>query len=396
MDNLTHSLIGAAIGESAAQWRIQRQQNCSVFLRPAFWLASILANNFPDIDAVYSWITPGRLGYLLHHRGHTHTLLLALPQALIAFFIVWTYAFFQKKILTRQDYYWLAVLCAVGTFLHIFADSWNSYGVHPFWPFNNRWYYGDFLFIVEPWLWVFLLPPLYFAAFRNWLRRSVAIISVLALALIWYVPYLLLGWKICLTIGFALGYFTRWLSPQRRMAYALSGLFLVLAFFKIGQQFASAQMRAQAVNEHPHAELRDIALSPQPGNLACWSGIRVLTEGDRYYADLQTISIFPSLIPSTACPAMGSPYRSNFQGSVKELKQLAEQHCSIRAALQFLRAPYWEIEGETVRLGDLRFERRGKSSFSQFSMQKSEVECPPYLTNWTPPRADLFWQDGQK
>ena len=39
---------------------------------------------------------------------------------------------------------------------HLVLDSWNSYGVHPFYPFDMRWYYGDAMFIVEPWLWLFL------------------------------------------------------------------------------------------------------------------------------------------------------------------------------------------------------------------------------------------------
>ena len=39
---------------------------------------------------------------------------------------------------------------------HIVADAWNSYGVHPFWPFDNHWYYGDAINIYEPWLWVIL------------------------------------------------------------------------------------------------------------------------------------------------------------------------------------------------------------------------------------------------
>jgi ribosomal protein L28 len=41
-------------------------------------LVSILANNAPDLDIVYIGITGGKLGYLLHHRGHTHTLVATL------------------------------------------------------------------------------------------------------------------------------------------------------------------------------------------------------------------------------------------------------------------------------------------------------------------------------
>ena len=35
-----------------------------------------------DLDLVLTALAPAPLGYLLHHRGHTHTLLYVLPQAL--------------------------------------------------------------------------------------------------------------------------------------------------------------------------------------------------------------------------------------------------------------------------------------------------------------------------
>ena len=42
-----------------------------------------LAGNFPDLDLVLTPLLPAPLGYLLHHRGHTHTVLYAFPQAML-------------------------------------------------------------------------------------------------------------------------------------------------------------------------------------------------------------------------------------------------------------------------------------------------------------------------
>src|SRR5438067_5678669 len=39
-------------------------------------------------------------------------------------------------------------------------DSLNVYGVHPFWPFDANWYYGDLVFIVEPVFWIAFGIPL--------------------------------------------------------------------------------------------------------------------------------------------------------------------------------------------------------------------------------------------
>ena len=51
--------------------------------------ACAAASNFPDLDLFLTKLLPAPLGYLLHHRGHTHTLLYALPQALLLLALLW-------------------------------------------------------------------------------------------------------------------------------------------------------------------------------------------------------------------------------------------------------------------------------------------------------------------
>ena len=38
--------------------------------------------------------------------------------------------------------------------LHVFMDFTNSYGVRLLMPFSDRWFYGDALYIVDPWLYL--------------------------------------------------------------------------------------------------------------------------------------------------------------------------------------------------------------------------------------------------
>jgi len=40
--------------------------------------------------------------------------------------------------------------------LHVFMDFTNSYGVRLLMPFSDRWFYGDALYIVDPWLYLTL------------------------------------------------------------------------------------------------------------------------------------------------------------------------------------------------------------------------------------------------
>ncbi len=140
--------------------------------RRAAVVLGIAAAEFPDVDLVYSgpMVAMGKLGYLLHHRGHTHTVVWALVGAVL----LWaaTRWWWQRglegherldpssAIVSRVGARALLVLAIVGTLSHLLLDFTNSYGVHPFWPFDNRWYYGDAIFIVEPWLMVTAIPPL--------------------------------------------------------------------------------------------------------------------------------------------------------------------------------------------------------------------------------------------
>ena len=48
------------------------------------------------------------------------------------------------------------LLAAIGVWSHPVLDTINTYGVRWLMPFSGRWFYGDTLFIVDPWLWATL------------------------------------------------------------------------------------------------------------------------------------------------------------------------------------------------------------------------------------------------
>ena len=62
--------------------------------------------------------------------------------------------------------------------LHIGMDFTNNYGVHPFWPLSNRWFYGDAVFIAEPLLWAACAPLAF--TFRTTLARLI-VAAILAI-----------------------------------------------------------------------------------------------------------------------------------------------------------------------------------------------------------------------
>ena len=132
MDNITHSLVGAAIAELALPASATSDE------RRVLMAGAVIAANLPDIDLAYTWITPAPLGYLLHHRGYTHTVagLLALSVALPLVMRLWP----AVRGLGSRGRGWLWGLVAVNLLGHVALDGLNWYGVHPFYPFNARWY----------------------------------------------------------------------------------------------------------------------------------------------------------------------------------------------------------------------------------------------------------------
>jgi inner membrane protein len=80
---------------------------------------------------------------------------------------------------------------------HILLDFTNNYGVRPFWPFSERWYSWDIVFIVEPLLWVLLIGGLVVPALFSLINdeigvrrkgpagRLAAVVALLGMIAVW-------------------------------------------------------------------------------------------------------------------------------------------------------------------------------------------------------------------
>src|SRR6188508_3255838 len=115
----------------------------------------VIANNLPDIDvAVFATNTLT----MSFRRGWTHGVLAqaALPIALTGAMVL--YDRYRKKTspADRVQVGQILLLSYIGVLLHVFMDSTNSYGVRLLMPFSERWFYGDALYIVDPWLYLAL------------------------------------------------------------------------------------------------------------------------------------------------------------------------------------------------------------------------------------------------
>jgi inner membrane protein len=71
----------------------------------------------------------------------------------------------------------LLLVCFLGTLSHPLLDFLNTYGTRLAEPFSHRWFYGDTLFIMDPWIWLALIVGLEMSwraerRGRNWTRPA--------------------------------------------------------------------------------------------------------------------------------------------------------------------------------------------------------------------------------
>ena len=157
---------------------------------PSSSRAGVIAANAPDVDLLYTGITEAPLGYLLHHRGHSHTL----PGLVALGLVIWSglrLLPWAKAGVPGMERRWI-LLIAAALLGHLLMDAANSYGTHLFYPFSTRWVYGDAVFVLEPWLWVILGAGLALNAGRLW-RALVALLALLPLAALVSVGLLTVG-----------------------------------------------------------------------------------------------------------------------------------------------------------------------------------------------------------
>lgn len=170
MDNLTHSLIG--LGASKAG--LER-------LSPGTTTLCILAANAPDVDIVVL-IFGGRWEFLLHHRGITHSLIGALALALALPLVFYLGDWLLAKVKQRDPRIKLKGLLLASllvTFTHPVMDWTNNYGMRFLLPWNPRWFYGDFVFIIDPFIWMVLGGAAFLLTSKT--RKSVIMWVVIAL-----------------------------------------------------------------------------------------------------------------------------------------------------------------------------------------------------------------------
>ncbi len=374
MDNLTHSLVGLA----AAKAGLEK-------LSPHATLCSVLAANVPDSDIVVL-LFGDRWTFLQHHRGITHsiigTLVLGLLLALIFFAVDWLVA----KLRARPSTIRLKALILVSLVVsatHPLLDWMNNYGIRPLLPWSSRWFYGDFVFIIDPFMWLlfggacFLLTSKTKLQVALWLLLA-GILTYLVIAVARRPGFesgaaLRFFWIACiigLIISFKVGVARRWGRKIAVAAFATGVVYCGgLALLHL---FAVSEVRDQAriIASQSGESVTDVAAMPTLANPFEWLCV-VETELAAYRFELSLVDghkAFVNLVRHERADPSNS---------------LAVQHASkdrrARIFLGFARFPVARVAGadcltETlVQFADLRYTQPG-SARGSFSLDLP-VEC---------------------
>lgn len=234
MDNLAHTLVGAALGRAVADRKVPA----------AAWIGAI-AGNAPDWSELI--VTPRaalpmhRTGaiYLAYHRGITHSLLGAAVETaaltlVVGAGILW---WARRRGGVPPAWRWITACVGLTVLSHLYLDWQGSYGLRPFLPWSGRWYYADWVAIVDPFFWVAPLMALAWGARRHWRPALAALLTLGGVAtLVLSAGAVVAAWVRVAVVALALvcvaGWTRHWFGVAgrtRAAAYALLALAVYVA-----------------------------------------------------------------------------------------------------------------------------------------------------------------------
>jgi len=163
MDPFAHTFAGAALAASG----LGRKTSLAT-------AALLIGANAPDVDVVAYFGDPFQSLEL--RRGLTHGVLALaiLPFAVTGLVLLWDRVVRRKR---RPDAEParagpLLGLAALAVLTHPALDWLNNYGIRWLMPFDTRWFYGDAVFIIDPWIWLGLGGVAFLAYSRS--RAAIA------------------------------------------------------------------------------------------------------------------------------------------------------------------------------------------------------------------------------
>jgi inner membrane protein len=364
VDPLTHSLVGAGLSRAG----LHRTT-------PLATATLVIAANAPDIDVLA--FVKGSYAALAFRRGITHgpLALLVLPLLVTALVIGYDRAR-RRRTLGRSDAARagpVLALAALGVLTHAPLDWLNTYGVRLLLPLDPRWYYGDALFIIDPWIWLMLAAVVvpHSATRRGRLGWSGLGIGITVLVLA--TPDVPLVAKAAWTIGSGglvlqtVRAYRRGVRPGERQArFALAAAALYIGAMTLAGA-AGRSVTARAGRERGF-DVAELMFAPAAANPF---GADIIVRTPHAYQLGELSWIGPRVRWSDSIP-LGP--RNDVVIATLRLRQ-------VRDFLRWSRFPYVEVahddEGRYVRWGDARYPERMRGGLSGVLVRVAPSPLPP-------------------
>ncbi|HEY6330261.1 MAG TPA: metal-dependent hydrolase [Blastocatellia bacterium] len=379
MENLTHTLLGLTIAKAGLE-----------AATPLATSTLVISSNLPDLDLL-AYPRGDALSYIEYHRGLTHSFvgLIVLAGVLTLIMI-----FFDRKFRLKGDRFRrparptrIFLLALLGGFGHLLLDFTNSYGVRPLMPFDDRWFYGDFVFVADPWIWLILGFSVVWLTLRsksrNRLRWSVAVF------------WIAVGALLSAIVALALRHPTAGLPPVsntiRIIWFCGLGLILLGAFFGLGRDgpkyarwslillgiyYGGMWIGHQDALQHSAtqpaaADVEASASWPEPANPLLWYSVQS--------ADQKVYDRLTDLMPISLAGGQVSPAWDEQPSLSPEIADAIRRSKPGRAFLNFARFPTAQVvtrdDGYSVTLTDSRFGLTLKAELDRdLNVKSSEIQ----------------------
>lgn len=346
MDPLAHTLVGASMAETGLRHR-------SRFAT----VALIIGANAPDIDAFATLAGPDAMyGF---RRGWTHGPVgMALLPVLMTG-LLWAIDRWRPRkddgppVRPRA----LLAISYLAVLSHPALDWLNNYGVRLLMPFDGRWFYGDAIFIIDPWMWLSMAAAVVLArtgspmGIVTWLVVGIATTGLVMWAP--FVPMVIKGMWVAVV---ALIVIAR-LRPNvvKRSALvartALATLAVYIALNLVGSAIARGQARDWLASRD--VETTHVMAGPLPANPFLRDVIAF--DGNRYhFVEVDWLAEETLKTSHEPIPMNDGPIARAARG-IPELAGFSN----------WLRFPSYEVierpDGHRVWIRDVRYSRIGAS-----------------------------------
>jgi len=374
LDNLTHSLVGLAAAKAGFEK-----------LSPRAMAVCLIAANIPDLDIVVL-LFGGRWELLKHHRGFTHsiagTVLLASVLPLL-FYLVGYVAAKTRSRLNPIKLKGLLLASLLTAATHPFMDWTNNYGIRLLLPWSSRWFYGDLVFIVDPFLWLIFGGAAFLLTARSRIQLTVWIVLGLVVsALILFgssqrggvsdPTFIRIFWLtvlILVVVLYQMGVARRWGAKVALASFIIAGFYWGSLAYAHHLAVNQAQPLATMIANQNGESVTQLAVMPTLANPFQW---QTVFETDRasYRFDLRLTSPpdLSKLIRYEKPPPSAEPVIS---------KALEDPRA--RILMDFARFPVIRVDpncvsNTLVQFADLRYTEPGGGR-GTFSLEVP-IDCP--------------------